>query len=106
MIMELIATAILHPDHASRTQRRPQLHDWDGVAACESSGNWDANTGNGYFGGTQTSQSTWEAFGGLRFAARADLATEADQILVNERILRVQGVGAWPACGVYLRAAS
>lgn len=35
-------------------------HDWSGVAECESSGNWAANTGNGYYGGLQFSQSTWE----------------------------------------------
>src|SRR3954452_20186180 len=34
-------------------------HDWSGVAACESGGNWSINTGNGYFGGLQFSQSTW-----------------------------------------------
>ena len=34
-------------------------HDWSGVAECESSGNWAANTGNGYYGGLQFSQSTW-----------------------------------------------
>ncbi|MGB5937195.1 MAG: transglycosylase family protein, partial [Ornithinimicrobium sp.] len=37
---------------------------WDGVAACESGGNWSINTGNGYYGGLQFSQSTWEAYGG------------------------------------------
>ena len=52
-------------------------NDWDAVAQCESSGNWSINTGNGYYGGLQFSQSTWEAFGGLAYAARADLATKA-----------------------------
>lgn len=39
-------------------------HNWDGVAACESGGNWNINTGNGYYGGLQFSQSTWTANGG------------------------------------------
>src|SRR3954447_9643136 len=39
-------------------------HDWTGVAQCESGGNWSINTGNGYYGGVQFSQSTWEAYGG------------------------------------------
>ena len=46
-------------------------HDWSGVAECESSGNWAANTGNGYYGGLQFSQSTWEAYGGAGSAANA-----------------------------------
>ncbi|MGX5656371.1 transglycosylase family protein [Geodermatophilus nigrescens] len=74
-------------------------NDWDAVAACESSGNWSINTGNGYYGGLQFSQSTWEAFGGLSYAPRADLATKEQQIAVAERTLDVQGPGAWPTCG-------
>ncbi|WP_448618586.1 transglycosylase family protein [Geodermatophilus sp. URMC 65] len=74
-------------------------NDWDAVAQCESSGNWAINTGNGYYGGLQFSQSTWAAFGGTEYAPRADLATEAQQIAVAERTLDVQGPGAWPTCG-------
>jgi LysM repeat protein len=81
-------------------------HNWDGVAQCESSGNWSINTGNGYYGGLQFSQSTWEAYGGLEFAPRADLATKEQQIVVAERTLDGQGVGAWPTCGKYLTEAT
>ncbi|WP_240139181.1 transglycosylase family protein [Streptomyces sp. MUM 178J] len=73
---------------------------WDKVAACESGGNWSINTGNGYYGGLQFSQHTWEAFGGARYAARADLATKAQQIAVAESVLDRQGPGAWPTCSV------
>ena len=71
---------------------------WDRVAQCESSGNWRINTGNGFFGGLQFLPATWEGFGGLAFAARADLATREQQIIVAERVLAKQGWGAWPAC--------
>ncbi|WP_448317134.1 transglycosylase family protein [Streptomyces sp. CO7] len=71
---------------------------WDRVAACEASGDWDINTGNGYYGGLQFSQSTWEAFGGRAYASRADQATRAEQIAVAEKVLKVQGPGAWPVC--------
>lgn len=71
---------------------------WDRVAACEASGDWDINTGNGYFGGLQFSRSTWEAFGGRAYAPRADQATRAEQIAVAEKVLDVQGPGAWPVC--------
>ena len=74
-------------------------NNWDAVAQCESSGNWAINTGNGYYGGLQFSQSTWAAFGGTEYAPRADLATKAQQIAVAERTLDVQGPGAWPTCG-------
>ena len=37
---------------------------WDALATCESSGNWGINTGNGFYGGVQFTQSTWESFGG------------------------------------------
>lgn len=72
---------------------------WDKVADCESSGNWKINTGNGYYGGLQFSQSTWAAYGGTRYAPRADLATKREQILVAEKTLAGQGPGAWPVCG-------
>ena len=77
-------------------------HDWSGVARCESGGNWSINTGNGYYGGLQFSPSTWAAFGGMAHAPRADLATPAQQIAVAEKVLAVQGVGAWPTCGASL----
>ena len=77
-------------------------HDWDGVAMCESSGNWQANTGNGYYGGLQIWEPTWIDFGGWEFATLPHEATKAQQIIVAERILAVQGNGAWPTCGEFL----
>ncbi|MFE5295738.1 transglycosylase family protein [Streptomyces sp. NPDC056632] len=74
------------------------LDVWDKLASCESSSNWQINTGNGYFGGLQFTQSTWEAYGGTHFAPRADLASKDQQIAVAERVLKGQGPGAWPAC--------
>ncbi|MBS9371388.1 transglycosylase family protein [Rhodococcus sp. B50] len=78
-------------------------HNWDGVAQCESGGNWAINTGNGYYGGLQFSQSTWEANGG---SGRADQASKAEQIRVAENTLKTQGPGAWPVCGQYLTTES
>ncbi|MFB6825222.1 transglycosylase family protein [Streptomyces virginiae] len=72
---------------------------WDKVASCESTNNWRINTGNGYYGGLQFSQSTWRAFGGTVHAPRADLATKDQQIAVAEKVLKGQGPGAWPECG-------
>jgi murein DD-endopeptidase MepM/ murein hydrolase activator NlpD len=72
---------------------------WDKVARCESGGDWDINTGNGFYGGLQFTTSTWKAFGGGAFAARADQATRAEQIVVAEKVLKTQGPHAWPTCG-------
>lgn len=72
---------------------------WDAIAACESTGNWSINTGNGYYGGVQFDQSTWERNGGLRYASRADLATREEQIAIAEVTRARQGWGAWPVCG-------
>lgn len=69
--------------------------DWDAIAACESSGNWKANTGNGHYGGLQFKQSSWVAAGGLKYAPRADLATRKQQIAVARRLAALQGMSAW-----------
>ncbi|MCX0247424.1 transglycosylase family protein [Streptomyces drozdowiczii] len=71
---------------------------WEKVAACESTGNWHINSGNGYFGGLQFTRSTWAAYGGTVYAARADLATKDQQIAIAEKVLDGQGPGAWPVC--------
>ena len=73
---------------------------WDAVAFCESTNNWSINTGNGFYGGLQFTQSTWAEFGGLAYAPRADLATKDQQIAIAEKVLAVQGPGAWPVCSV------
>lgn len=77
-------------------------HDWSGVAACESSGDWQVNTGNGFYGGLQFLQSTWDAFKPAGAPERADLASVSDQIAAAEATLLAQGIGAWPVCGAYL----
>lgn len=71
---------------------------WDAIAACESGNNWAINTGNGYYGGVQFDQNTWERNGGLRYAERADLATREEQIAIAEVTRARQGWGAWPVC--------
>jgi hypothetical protein len=72
----------------------PDSGYWYAIALCESGGNWSINSGNGYYGGLQFDQGTWEAHGGLEFAPRADLATPAEQIAVAERLT----YDGWPNC--------
>ena len=71
---------------------------WDALASCEAGGNWSINTGNGFYGGVQFDQNTWERQGGLRYAARADLATREEQIAIATVTQARQGWGAWPVC--------
>lgn len=71
---------------------------WDALARCEAGGNWAINTGNGFYGGVQFDQNTWERSGGLRYAERADLATREEQIAIAEVTRARQGWGAWPVC--------
>lgn len=71
---------------------------WDALAHCEAGGNWAINTGNGFFGGVQFDQNTWERSGGLRYAPRADLATREEQIAIATVTQARQGWGAWPTC--------
>ncbi|WP_329113272.1 transglycosylase family protein [Streptomyces sp. NBC_01353] len=80
------------------TAQAASLDVWEKVAACESSSNWRINTGNGYFGGLQFSQSTWERYGGTHYAPRADLASKDQQIAIAEKVLKGQGPEAWPTC--------
>ncbi len=75
---------------------------WDALAQCEAGGNWSINTGNGYYGGVQFDQNTWERNGGLRYAGRADLATREEQIAIATVTQARQGWGAWPTCSARL----
>lgn len=68
---------------------------WDELAECESGGDWNINTGNGYEGGLQFNPQTWQAHGGSGSAADA---SRAEQIAVAENVLDNQGWGAWPSC--------
>src|SRR4051794_38717223 len=60
---------------------------WDRLAQCESGKQWNANTGNGYYGGLQFSAGTWLAYDGDDFAPKAHRATREQQITVAERLL-------------------
>jgi resuscitation-promoting factor RpfA len=88
-VTPLLATSPAHADSVN----------WDAVASCESGNNWSINTGNGYYGGLQFSQGTWNAYGGGSYAPAANQASRSQQIAVAEKVLQGQGIGAWPVCG-------
>lgn len=70
---------------------------WDELANCESSGNWSANTGNGFYGGLQFTLESWRAVGGSGLPSSA---SRAEQIMRAEKLQAMQGWGAWPVCSV------
>ncbi len=72
---------------------------WDQLAQCESGGNWSINTGNGYYGGLQFSQQSWQAVGGSGLPSQA---SKSEQISRAHQLWEAQGWGAWPSCSAQL----
>lgn len=68
---------------------------WDQLARCESGGNWQINTGNGYYGGLQFSLGSWRGVGGSGYPHQA---SREEQIARGKMLQARQGWGAWPAC--------
>ena len=93
--MLMIAVVVASPLLAAGNAGADSV-SWDAIAACESGGNWQISTGNGYYGGLQFTLGTWRANGGT---GMPNQASRAEQIRVAENVLRTQGIGAWPVCG-------
>lgn len=72
---------------------------WDGIAQCESGGNWSIDTGNGYYGGLQFTLGSWRAYGGTGYPNQA---SRAEQIAIAQKLQAAQGWGAWPVCSARL----
>ena len=67
---------------------------WSNLAQCES-GQTNANTGNGYYGYFQFSESTWWAMGEDGHASDYEYSY---QLGVAQRLQARSGWGQWPAC--------
>ncbi len=72
--------------------------NWDALAAKESSGNWAANTGNGYFGGLQFDLPTWRAYKPAGAPDNPALATREQQIAAGIAGIQARGgpQSLWP----------
>ena len=90
-VAPLLASAPAHADSVN----------WDAIAQCESGNNWSINTGNGFYGGLQFTQGTWNAYGGGKYASTANQASRSQQIAIADKVLQAQGWGAWPVCSRY-----
>ncbi|HIW98616.1 MAG TPA: transglycosylase family protein, partial [Candidatus Nesterenkonia stercoripullorum] len=73
--------------------------EWDQLAECESGGDWSINTGNGFYGGLQFTQQSWQAAGGSGLPSDA---SKAEQIDRAQSLHEMQGWGAWPSCSSQL----
>lgn len=87
------ATMVAPTSHAA------DVATWEKLAQCESGGNWSINTGNGFYGGLQFTQQSWN---GVGMSGSPQNASREAQIEAGERLLAIQGWGAWPACSAKL----
>ncbi|PWI46045.1 transglycosylase family protein [Streptomyces sp. ICBB 8177] len=87
------------PLFASGSAHAASDSTWDSVAQCETGGMWSADNGDGFYGGLQLDQSTWDRFGGTAYASRPDLASRQEQIAVAQTALDRQGPDYWAECG-------
>jgi len=72
---------------------------WDQLAACESNGHWNDDTGNGYYGGLQFNQGAWNSVGGSGNPASA---SREEQIMRGKMLQARRGWGAWGGCAAKL----
>lgn len=73
---------------------------WDEVASCETGGAWNANAGDGFYGGLALTLNVWERYGGTVYAKSPDLASRQQQIAVAQKVLDGQGAGYWTGCAI------
>jgi hypothetical protein len=72
---------------------------WLALRECESSDNYATNTGNGFYGAYQFTQTTWTALG---YPGRPDLEPPAMQDAAAQKDQALNGWGQWPACSAAL----
>ncbi|MFE1793549.1 transglycosylase family protein [Streptomyces sp. NPDC059525] len=95
-LMALLAAAAIAGTLSAGQASAASVATWDKVAACESGGDWTiVSRNNLYYGGLQITMDNWNSYGGTAYAARPDLATKQQQILIAEKILARQGPRAW-----------
>ena len=73
--------------------------NWARLRQCESGGNYQENTGNGFYGAYQFSASTWT---GLGYPGRPDQEPPGMQDAAAMQLQARSGWGQWPACSAAL----
>ena len=104
----VIEIALIHAAADEQMERwgriEPTAEDWDNLRFCESTRNYQINTGNGYFGAYQFNVQTWVDMGGSGMPHEAS-PEEQDARARYLYALRGSGYnrgGAWPVCGRFL----
>ncbi|WP_081901207.1 transglycosylase family protein [Ferrimicrobium acidiphilum] len=77
----------------------PSSQAFAALRNCESGGNYQDNTGNGYYGAYQFSASTWA---GLGFSGLPSAASPSTQDQAAQIEQRQAGWAAWPECSLIL----
>src|SRR4051794_751317 len=86
----LVAGAALAPAaHAANAD------DFARLRTCESGGNYQANTGNGFYGAYQFDLGTWH---GLGYSGRPSEAAPSTQDAAARQLQSQRGWSPWPAC--------
>lgn len=70
----------------------PSASDWAALRKCESSGRYDINTGNGYYGAYQFDLPTWRSVGGTGYPHQASPAEQDYRALY---LYRMRGWQPW-----------
>lgn len=98
-LLAAVATVILASSStitlASTASADPAASDWAKLRACESSGNYSIDTGNGYYGAYQFGLGTWESVGGT---GKPSDAKPAEQDYRAHILYRMRGWQPWPSC--------
>jgi hypothetical protein len=73
--------------------------DWLALRTCESGDDYSIDTGNGYYGAYQFSESTWLSLG---YSGLPSQAAPAVQDAAAQQLYDRVGWSAWPACSAEL----
>ncbi|MDA8043678.1 MAG: transglycosylase family protein, partial [Actinomycetota bacterium] len=87
------------PQTTSSTSGAGASGVWLQLRQCESGGNYQEDSGNGYFGAYQFSQQTWTDLG---YPGRPDQEPPATQDAAAQKLQAESGWGQWPACAAAL----
>jgi hypothetical protein len=91
--IQRVKTEVEKPAAAAPTTATKET--WERIAACESTSNWQINTGNGYYGGLQFSATTWASAGGTKYAPLPHQASKEQQIEIADSWLSKTSWSQW-----------
>jgi hypothetical protein len=95
LLFRLVNNEPLSPTAYLASMSSSRQADFDDLAACESESDWEAATGNGYYGGLQFTTQLWAEANG---EGLPNEASRAEQIMRGDMIQKEQGWSPWPDC--------